>query len=938
LFFYDVNGVQEWVARFTANSTSNDIPTTVATDKDCNVYITGFSSGNSGGVVIKYDSDGNQQWIQTFETFITSPVDMAVDKNGNIFITGSKSTIKYNTNGQQQWTSSSEILYVAALALDNVGNVIIMGVVARSGLNNNVITIKYDSFGNELWRAFFDPGTGVGVNAIANDVAVDLNNNIYITGSTGGVTTSIGVGIITIKYNPNGQEQWTQTFQGVGNSDDRVEAITVNDSGEVHIVGSTNLLSYNSDIVTVKYSTDGILQWVQQFDGSVSREDQGKDIVLDNDNNVYITGIQGKATSSDFITISYSPTGDFRWQAELGSNGLSNTANALDVDSIGNVYVTGFSSGGTTRLDMVTVKYAQNEPLPDCCFIPASTEDVFVSNGMLCFSSQAVFQDIATSLSNQQASFSTDNGNTSGIISYINSSPPPGQLKDSLLNFTLLSDTVLITLLNAGLPPGILKQIFLKSAPFTDFVIDSVTNFSLPPGIKKQILDASDSFVVISDPILDAFENSLGFTSLRTKLIEEEVALLSSGVDPQVRDIDAFFIQDDILRTVLNSQLEVQIGNSIYKFADDTLMLEIKNNNCFDALGVLRTQIAIPLTLANDLPSAYNVANLYAFDNVTVHRLKGFDGTTSCDTDFKFSLSGTSTQIAFNSISSDFSVRHLWDFGDGCISSAVNPVHAYDSLGEFEVTLSLFDSLGCSIVSNKKTVKLGTCNSFFDPTTTIGSKFVSFTDLSTSTNTIVAYVWDFGDSASGSNNTSLVANTSHTYSAFGIYTARLIIIDDVGCRDTSKRTIFVKKSIVSSANCCSRQDKNKDNFVTYDSDTRRFKSKIWLTNVLVHRVAARTVNYKKKLGVWLYKKTDRVETTIIGKIFIKTSAANDCANAESTMIEVPNGENNRASQTAGFKIINNVLWLKEGSVLSIHSINFNGSTMSNNLSLTDNCD
>ena len=56
-----------------------------------------------------------------------------------------------------------------------------------------------------------------------------------------------------------------------------------------------------------------------------------------------------------------------------------------------------------------------------------------------------------------------------------------------------------------------------------------------------------------------------------------------------------------------------------------------------------------------------------------------------------------SLEVAFtgnNSTDDSEIVNYLWDFGDGAISSEINPVHVYDSAGVFTVTLTVEDSEG----------------------------------------------------------------------------------------------------------------------------------------------------------------------------------------------------------------------------------------------------
>lgn len=66
----------------------------------------------------------------------------------------------------------------------------------------------------------------------------------------------------------------------------------------------------------------------------------------------------------------------------------------------------------------------------------------------------------------------------------------------------------------------------------------------------------------------------------------------------------------------------------------------------------------------------------------------------------------------------------------------------------------------------------------------------SFTDLSTSSNSITSYTWNFGDPLSASN-TSTLSNPFHTFSDTGMYTVHLIIKTNVGCEGSVQKNIHI---------------------------------------------------------------------------------------------------------------------------------------------------
>ena len=194
----------------------------------------------------------------------------------------------------------------------------------------------------------------------AFSIAVDGNGNVYVTGRSQNATAN---DLVTIKYNSAGVEQWVATQNGFGHS------IAVDGAGNVYVTGETVGFGPGNDYITIKYNTNGIQQWLATYDGP-GNNDAANDLALDAAGNVFVTGrspagIDLDEEDRDYVTIKYDNNGNELWvrryDGPVGGN-FSDEARAITVDASGNIYVTGSSAGNNTEdgQDIATIKYDTN--------------------------------------------------------------------------------------------------------------------------------------------------------------------------------------------------------------------------------------------------------------------------------------------------------------------------------------------------------------------------------------------------------------------------------------------------------------------------------------------------------------------------------------------------------------------------------------------------
>ncbi|MGB7055951.1 MAG: SBBP repeat-containing protein [bacterium] len=275
---YDSLGNQLWAVLFNGTGNYNDKGHKVIAGNDGYIYVAGYVNPFASGtrydyVTIKYDaSGGDTVWARTYNgTADSSDMvrDIEVDASGNVYVTGSSRTtgalsdiitIKYNALGTEQWTarynnpdtSASDGGY--GLEVDGLGNVYVVGQSQGLGTGSDIVTIKYDSTGNDVWVARY--------NGPANDydtpsdeeggkcMTMDQYANIYVTGVSRGATSMYDY--VALKYDSAGIEQWVAGYNCC-DSTDYALAVATDNAGSVYICGRSVGGGTYYDMATVKY-------------------------------------------------------------------------------------------------------------------------------------------------------------------------------------------------------------------------------------------------------------------------------------------------------------------------------------------------------------------------------------------------------------------------------------------------------------------------------------------------------------------------------------------------------------------------------------------------------------------------------------------------------------------------------------------------------------
>lgn len=158
LMKYDEAGEILWSKKVYAES-SPAVFKSIITDNLGSIYVTGRNGDNT--ITAKYDTDGNQKWLQTHSSkqgFSTVDTHESIkqSEDGNIYITarnipangGGAMIVKYNTEGVYQWTqyyngSATQLDEPLSFCLDEAGNPYMIINSRNSGYYFDMVTTMF---------------------------------------------------------------------------------------------------------------------------------------------------------------------------------------------------------------------------------------------------------------------------------------------------------------------------------------------------------------------------------------------------------------------------------------------------------------------------------------------------------------------------------------------------------------------------------------------------------------------------------------------------------------------------------------------------------------------------------------------------------------------------------------------------------------------------
>ena len=312
----------------------------IAFDSNNCIYVAGYDySYNNSLKLMKYNSSGVQLWKKELEGFSKRNPMIKVDLNNNLYLVGWNLTdwnvtiFKFNSSGDLQWKKICEddnVISINDIAIDLEDHIYIYG----SYESDNLFIIKYNKSGSQLW--FHEFGE-IGIFDYGSSILIDSDNNIIISGSYYNDSSIYWLR----SYNISRELQWSTTRE--------CESFPL-----LGLDSSDNVISIASDcrqLYLIKYDNSGNSIWNYTLEsqfldllplgGPPIPMKYEFDLTLDSSDNIYIgwdIEIPNDLYSTDILIIKINNSGNFEWYLTWGDSTYDSLIK-IGTDSNDNIYL-----------------------------------------------------------------------------------------------------------------------------------------------------------------------------------------------------------------------------------------------------------------------------------------------------------------------------------------------------------------------------------------------------------------------------------------------------------------------------------------------------------------------------------------------------------------------------------------------------------------------
>jgi hypothetical protein len=298
---------------------------------------------------------------------------ITLDDNGHVLVTtqdkGGYAIVKYSNSGERLWTGryksqpGAYLDFPGPVAVDRNGNVIVTGSVGMHSwlTNGDLGTVKFSSAGVPLWTNRYSGLPNQNLN-MGGALGVHSDGSVAVTGRSGGISTDVDW--VTIKYSSSGVPLWTNIYGGGDPDINNYHGLNAMDAyGNVIVTGVSVSTNGSSEYVTIKYSSSGVPLWTNRMESPTNSYFHASTARMEVDlhDNIILAGTtQIGADGHDLFTLKYAAPPALKIQSVTGGVVLSWGYPALRLQSAPGLEVTFTNVPGATSPHTTSVSGPQH--------------------------------------------------------------------------------------------------------------------------------------------------------------------------------------------------------------------------------------------------------------------------------------------------------------------------------------------------------------------------------------------------------------------------------------------------------------------------------------------------------------------------------------------------------------------------------------------------
>jgi len=272
-----------------------------------------------------------------------------------------------------------------AMTVDKTNNIFIAGTSYEVDSAKKIILVKLDSTGTEQWRRLFQPETRN--DAIAVAVAADFAGFSVITGTI--KNENGNTDIVTMKFSPDGILVWQNIYAGKAGLFDAPTSIAIDKKGNVFVCGHESAGEANPELLLLRYNIAGEETFFRNY--SSPKMEAAVDVMTDDSCNAYVCGnILVSTRTADIIVLKFDSTGNQKWSYIYdGPQHAVDICTDFAFDDSSNIFVTGSANHANDRADVPLIRINKNGKLMSEQLIAEGVSDGVGSN--LLISGKSIF-------------------------------------------------------------------------------------------------------------------------------------------------------------------------------------------------------------------------------------------------------------------------------------------------------------------------------------------------------------------------------------------------------------------------------------------------------------------------------------------------------------------------------------------------------------------